>query len=161
MTFTVPAARVARTLYNSAKRVRDELGKGQEVLRIARLSVQGVPVSGTRHDVFIPDVDIVVTEIKTSSDGFDDGDVAEVLALANGEDYTTAAAAANRLVATMDLATEVGEDTFVRQTLLGLNGNKVRAGQPIVLKVIEDASAIIPGVYAMVSYILADEERSY
>lgn len=159
MAFTVPT-RPTRNLYRNAKRVRDELGKGQEVLREAHASFAVLQNSDTRRTILIPDVDIIVTEIKVSSDGFDDGDTLDVVALANGEDNNTAAGATNRLISQIALANAI-EDGLFSPTLLNLNANVVQAGQPIRAIATEDNSADIREIYVQVCYILADEETSY
>lgn len=160
MAFTVPGARPVRVLYNTAKRIRDELGKGQEVLRSAELTLFVAQNATVIAPVHIPDVDIIITGVKTSGRSFDDADAFDLYALADGEDYETAPGATNKLITSVVLAATLGEDTVVEQALLGLNGNRVRAGQPIVAKVVEDNSAAAV-VYVKVSYILADEERTY
>jgi len=159
MAFTVPT-RPARVLYNTAKRVRDELGKGQEALRVAQASFAVIQNTPTRRTILIPDVDIRIVEIKVSSDGFDDGDTLDVVALANGEDNNTAAGATNRLI-TQIATSAVIEDALFSPALLGLNANLVRAGQPIRAIATEDNSAAIREIFVQVSYILADEERTY
>jgi len=161
MAFTVPNRTPQRSRYINAKTIRDELGKGQEILRVAEVSVQVLQNATVVVPVTIPEVDIVIVGITLSARGIDDGDLVDVLALADGEDYETAAGAGNQLITQVATAANAGEDTIARKTLLGLNGNRVNAGQPVVLKVVEDNSAAIGMVYCKVSYILADDERSY
>ena len=159
MTFTVPT-RPARVLYNTAKRVRDELGKGQEVLRAAQVSFPVAQAATVRKTIFIPDVAIVVVAIRVSADNFDDGDVLDVIALANGEDNATAPGATNRLITQIATSAAI-EDALFSPALLGLNANVVRAGQPIRAIATEDNSAAIADIYVQVDYILADDERTY
>ena len=63
MAFTVPAP-VNRTLYNTAKRVVDELGKGQEMLRTKGVTLIVAANSTVRETVLVPDVDIVIVQVK-------------------------------------------------------------------------------------------------
>ena len=164
MVFAVPT-RLTRVLYNTAKRVRDELGKGQETLREAHVSFPVVQNDIVRKTILIPDVDIIVVEIKVSGDNFDNGDTLDIIALANGEDNATAPGATNRLITQIALAAEI-EDGLFSPTLLGTATgmeapNRVQAGQPIRVIVDEDNSADIEDIYVQVCYILADEERTY
>ncbi len=164
MVFAVPT-RPTRVLYNTAKRVCDELGKGQETLREVHVSFPVVQNTIVRKTIFIPDVDIIIVEIKVSSDNFDNGDTLDVIALAQGEDNATAPGATNRLITQIALAAEI-EDGLFSPTLLGTATgmsapNRVQAGQPIRAIVDEDNSADIEDIYVQVSYVLADEERTY
>lgn len=160
MALTVPNAPAARRLYDTAKRVRDELGKGQEALRTAKGSIIGVAATDVRETLLIPDVDIVVVGVRLlGHGGVLAADTAELLAMANGEDVTSASAAGNRLVASVT-APEAAEDTVLNVALAGLNGNLVRAGQPIVAS-FTDAAAGGAVMFFQVSFILADEVTSY
>ena len=57
--------------------------------------------------------------------------------------------------------TNAANDTVYEAALTGLNGNKVVAGQPVILLVTESGGGTITEAYVQVSYILADDERSY
>ncbi len=161
MAFTVPSAPAQRTLYNDAKRVRDELGKGQEILRVAKANIGPVANATTvREVVLIPDVDIVLVSIRLIGEGADADDLIELYAPANGENFDTAAGATNRLIAQV-LGSTTADDTLVSPALLGLNGNVVQAGQPIIASVQEVSSDTTPLVFFQISYILADEATSY
>lgn len=159
MALTVPNP-VSRVLYNTAKRVRDEVGKGQESLRVAGTTIITAGAATYRKVVFIPDVDIIVVGIRcTAGGGAHGGDNGEVLAPANGEDLDVAAGATNRLVSQItDPST--AEDVVLDATLSGLNANVVRAGQPIVA-LFTEADGTVVVWHIQVSYILADEERTY
>ncbi len=165
MAFTVPT-RPTRVLYNTAKRVRDEVGKGQETLREAHVSIGPLAIGdAARRTILIPDVDIIITEIKVSGDAFLDTDTLEVIALANGEDNNTAPGATNQLIAQIALAANI-EDALFSPALLGTATgmeapNRVQAGQPIRVILTEVSGTAIENVYVQVNYILADEERTY
>lgn len=152
---------VRRVLYNTSKRVVDELGKGQEMLRIAGEGIDATLTPAAQSFViFVPDVDIIVVGARmVCGTGALAADNAEIVVPQNGQDTNQAAAAGNRLV---DRITDpsTAENTVVDLTLTGLNGNLVRAGQPIV-GWYTDAAAGGVLVYMQVSYILADEERTY
>lgn len=159
MTIAVPNP-PTRTLYNTAKRIVDELGKGQEMLRVAGEGPQATVNGAQSFVILIPDVDIVVVGARmvvagtaTSSDN------AEIIVPQDTEDLDETPDSDNRLVAQVaDPST--AEDTVLDLTLTGLNGNLVRAGQPIV-GFYTDAAGSGLLVHMQVSYILADEERTY
>ena len=160
MAFTVPTA-VNRTLYNTAKRIRDELGKGQEALRTAEVNIGPVPNATTHRKVLlVPDVDIILVGVRLIGEGADADDVIELYAPENGDNFDVAAAAANRLIAATTGATAV-DNALVTPALSGLNGNVVQAGQPIIGLVQEVSSDTTPLVFFQISYILADEETTY
>lgn len=160
MAFTVPTA-VSRTLYDTAKRVRDEVGKGQEVLRTAKVNIPAVANASTvREILLVPDVDIILVGVRLIGEGADADDLIELLALANGENRDVAAGTTNRLIAQV-LGSGVGDDLLITPALLGLNGNLVEAGQPIVASVQEVSSDTTPQVFFQVSYILADAVLTY
>ncbi len=160
MAFTVPSA-VSRELYIDAKRVRDEVGKGQEVLRYARTNVGPVPNATTyRNTLIVPDVDIILVALRLIGEGCDADDLIELYAPADGENFDVAAGATNQLIAQV-LGSGVVDNALVEGTLLGLNANRIQAGQPVILSVQEVSSDTTPLVYAQLSYILADEERTY
>ena len=159
MTIAVPNA-VSRVLYNTAKRVRDEVGKGQETLRVAPASILTSGATTYRKVLLIPDVDIVVVGVRAvGSGGVAAGDNLDVIAPADGEDLDVAAGSTNRLV-TAVTDPSAFEDTVADLTLSGLNGNVVQAGQPIVA-IFTEADGTVVNVGVQVSYILADEETTY
>lgn len=159
MTIAVPNP-VSRVLYNTAKRIRDELGKGQEALRVANASILTSGIATYRKVLLIPDVDIVVVGVRAvGSGGVDAGDNLDVVAPANGEALDVGAGSTNQIV---DAVTgpNAFEDTVADLTLTGLNGNVVQAGQPIVA-IFTEADGTVVNVGVQVSYILADEETTY
>ena len=92
-----PGVRSVRVLHQTAQRVRDNLGKGQEVLRAARQQILFVDNSAQRAIVFVPDVDIKLVQVKMIGEGVSLlGGTVELIAPAA---YDTAAGATNRLVA--------------------------------------------------------------
>jgi len=159
MTISVPNA-PARTLYNTAKRVVDELGKGQEMLRIAGEGPQATVNGAQSFVILVPDVDIVVVGARmVCGGGALSGDNAEIIVPQNGNALDVTPAAGNRLVSQItDPST--AEDTVLDLTLAGLNGNLVRAGQPIV-GFYTDAAGTGVLVHMQVSYVLADEARTF
>ena len=159
MTISVPNAPV-RTLYNTAKRVVDELGKGQEMLRVAGEGPQETVNGEQSFVILIPDVDIIVVGARmVGAGGLHADDNAEITVPEDGDALNVAAAAANRLVSQVaDPST--AEDTVLDLTLAGLNGNLVRAGQPIVGWFTDNAGSGLL-VHMQVSYILADEARTF
>jgi len=160
MTIAVPNA-VNRTLYNTAKRIRDELGKGQEALRTAKVNIGPVPSATTHRKVLlVPDVDIILVGLKLIGEGADADDLIELYAPANGENFDVSAGSTNRLMAQV-LGSGVVDNALVVGTLLGLNGNVIQAGQPIIGSVQEVSSDTTPLVFIQISYILADEETTY
>ena len=159
MTIAVPNP-VARILYNTAKRVGDELGKAQETLRVAKGSIVTTGAQTRRSVLLIPDVDIVVVGVRCVAAGAAHGDdTAEVVAPADGEDLDVAAGATNRLITQISNPATT-EDTVLDATLTGLNGNVVRAGQPIVAIFIDNADGGVTW-YTQVSYVLADDARTF
>jgi hypothetical protein len=159
MAFTVPAP-VSRTLYTTAKRVVDELGKGQEMLRTKGVHLIVANGATVRETVLIPDVDVVIVHVKYLTFGGDADDVLELYAPANGEDFDETIDADNRIISQLTSAGEMVDNALRTATLTGLNGNVVQAGQPIIALCTEDSSAAMQA-YIQISYILADEERSY
>lgn len=152
-----PGARQQRSLYVGARRVRDELGKGQEILRSEKASLRGVTAAAARQIIFVPEVDVVIVDIVAIGEGMTAGDTVEVLAPAL---YDTAIGAANRLCDSMTNA-NLADNTLFRATLTGLNGNRVSAGQPVIMVATEVGGGTITEVTVQVSYILADDERTY
>jgi hypothetical protein len=152
----------SRTLYNTAKRIRDELGKGQEILRKASATLHIDNVARTQWaTILVPDVGIRVVDIAVTS---------------NVPPVTGSGAA------TLDVFKEGGSDTaLISQVSLATGAltaktpsyrtllaaaNQVKGGEPIVAKIVnaqvDNASAAAPAdVSVEVSYILADDERTY
>jgi hypothetical protein len=143
-----PGARPQRQLYTSAQRVRDRLGKGQEILP----SFRGTVLSTGTTILGIPEVDIIVVDIAVIGEGFSTGTL-DILAPAS---FDEAAGAGNRLVAQV-VDAGAADDVVNHPALLGLNGNKVAAGQPILAK----GGGTVVQAYVQVSYILATEATSY
>lgn len=156
---------VARVLYNTAKRVRDEVGKGQETLRTAGTSIVTSGAATYRKVVMIPDVDIIVVGVRfVAGGGADAGDTADVIVPAQGEALDVAAGGTNQLV-TQITAPNDAEDTVLDAVLPGtatgmVAPNRVSAGQPIV-SLFTEADGTVVIWHVQVSYILADEERTY
>ncbi len=159
MTIAVPNA-PARVLYNTAKRLIDELGKGQEMLRIAGEGPQATVTGAQSFVILIPDVDIVVVGARMVCGGTAaSADNAEIIVPQDTEDLDETPDSDNRLVSQItDPA--AAEDTVLDLTLTGLNGNLVRAGQPVVGFYTDSAGSGVL-VHMQISYILADEERTY
>lgn len=152
-----PGSRPVRRLSDTAKRVRDELGKGQEILRHASAERVQTATNVLRSVVLIPDVDIVLVGVRVVSEGDAANDYVELIAPAA---YDTAPGAANRLISQLP-ATTLADDTVFNPALLGLNNNVVAAGQPIILVSNDNDSGGELYVYCQVDYILADDERTY
>ncbi len=159
MTIAVPNA-PSRVLYNTAKRIVDELGKGQEMLRVAGEGPQATVNGAQSFAILIPDVDIIVVGARmVCGNGADGADNAEIVVPQDTNDLNQGAAAGNRLVSQItDPST--AEDTVLDLTLTGLNGNLVRAGQPIV-GWFTDAAGTGVLVHIQISYILADDVRTF
>lgn len=152
-----PGSRPTRILYGTAKRVVDELGKGQEVLRKAHGRVRGMSASEARSVIYIPDVDIVIVDVAVIGEGCTAGDICNVIV---DDEFSHAVGAANRLVTEMTNA-NMADDTVFHATLANLNNNRVAAGQPIILVGEEVGGDTVTEIFVEISYILADEERSY
>lgn len=152
-----PGTRPVRRLSDTAKRVRDELGKGQEILRHASAERVMTATTTLRSLVMVPDVDIVLVGVRVVSEGDATSDYVELLAPAA---YGTAAGSTNQLIAKIEAAT-LADDTVLNPALLGLNDNKVAAGQPIILLTNDNNSGGDLYVYCQIDYILADDERTY
>jgi len=135
----------------------DELGKGQEVLRKDHGRVRGMSASTARAIIYIPEVDIVITDVVVIGEGVSANDVADVI---TPTAFSSAPAAGNRLV-TQIAATDMADDTVFHATLANLNNNRVAAGQPILLVGQEVGGGTVTEIFVEISYILADEERSY
>lgn len=144
---TFPGARPQRAVYTTAQRVRDNLGKGQEILRSFSVNC----VAAARYVGYIPEVDIIIVDVAVIGEGFS-SDTLELLAPATRDE---AAGSTNRLIAQV-VDAGAGDDVVTHPALLGLNGNKVVAGQPIIAE-----TTAVTGCYVQVSYILADGAVSY
>ncbi|KKK72539.1 hypothetical protein LCGC14_2902880, partial [marine sediment metagenome] len=151
---------VNRTLYNTAKRVVDELGKGQEMLRTKGVTLIVAANSTVRETVLVPDVDIVIVQVKYLTFGGDVDDILELYAPANGEDFDETIDAANRIISQLTSTAEMVDNALRTATLTGLNGNVVQAGQPIIALCTEDNSAAMVA-FIQISYILADDVRTF
>lgn len=149
-----PAARRNRVLYSTAKRVRDEVGKGQETLRTfgpVKITQNG---AGTiRAIVGVPTVPIRIVDVKVVGDSIANLTSINVLAPVG---YATAAGAANRLITELAAA---ADNTVIYGALTAL-AQRVAAEQPINLVVIT-AGAATGSVEVQVDYILCDDERTY
>ena len=112
-----------------------------------------------REVLGIPDVDIRLVDVLILAETSNNCD----LDLVAPVDFDTAPAAANRLIALVDSsAADIADNTVSRRALLGLNGNVVVAGQPIIIVATDDTVGAPTGqFYVQVSYILDDEERTY
>jgi hypothetical protein len=149
-----PAARRQRVLYSTAKRVRDELGKGQEALRtFGPVKITQAGASTIRAIVGIPTVPVRIVDVKVMGESVANLTSINVLAPAL---YDSAAGAGNRLITELAAA---ADDTLVYGAVLPL-ANRVAAEQPINLVVIT-AGAATGSVEVQVDYILCDEERTY
>jgi len=149
-----PAARRQRVLYSTAKRVRDELGKGQETLRtFGPVKITQAGASTIRAIVGIPTVPVRIVDVKVMGESVANLTSINVLAPAL---YDSAAGAGNRLITELAAA---ADDTLVYGAVLPL-ANRVAAEQPINLVVIT-AGAATGSVEVQVDYILCDEERTY
>ncbi len=156
-----PGARNVNELYTSAKRVVDENGKGQEVLRqfATRIISPENAQPPNRELVGIPEVDIVIVDIVILAETEANCDI-DVIA---DTTFSAAPAAGNRLMVTHNSSDAViADDIVARQTLSDLNNNVVLAGQPIMIITTDDTAGAPTGqFYVRVSYILADAEITY
>ncbi len=156
-----PGVRQLETLYTTAKRVVDEDGKGQEVMRNfhTRVDAPADAAAPNREVIGIPMVDIIITSIVILAEASDNCDIDVDVQI----EFDTAQITNNELIATVDSsAADIADDVLSFRTLLGLNGNRVEAGQPIMIVATDDTvGAPVGQYYVQVNYILADEERSY
>lgn len=150
-----------RDLYITAKRIRDELGKGQEILRKARASLRIDNVARTQWStILVPDVGIRIVD----------------LAVISSVPPVTGSAAA-----TLDVFVEPGNNAVISQITLSTGALtahtpsyrtllspalNVAGGSPIVMKLAnsatDNATAAAPAdITVEISYILADDERTY
>jgi len=153
-----------RDLYNNAKRVRDELGKGQEILRKASATLRIDNVARTQWaTVLVPDVGIRVVDIAVISNVPPvTGSGAAVLDVFK-EDATPADAA---LITQVSLATGTPTAKVPNYRTLLAAASSVGGGSAIVMKLVngqvDNAAAATPAdVSVEVSYILSDDERTY
>jgi len=154
-----PGSKPVRLLYGTSKRVIDELGKGQEVLRKAHGRVRGMSASEARSIILIPEVDIVIVDVVVIGEGVTASDIANVLA-GDADEFSETVTADNRIV-TEVAAGDMAADTVFHATLANLDNNRVVAGQPIILVGEEVGGGTVTEIFVEISYILADEERSY
>ncbi len=156
-----PGVRQVNTLYSTAKRVVDEDGKGQEVLRSfsTRVDAPADAAPPNREIVGIPDVDIIVTGVWILAEASNNCDIDVVAPAA----FDTAPGVTNELIETVDSsAADIADDVVSVRALTDLNGNRVAAMQPILIVATDDTVGVPAGqFYVQVNYILADEERSY
>ena len=148
-----------RRLNDTARRVRDELGKGQETLRKASVSFRVDNVARTQWaQILFPDVDIrVVAIVVTSAVKLTGSD-------ANTLDVLKSGGSDEPLITQFDPDTLTAK-TPSTQTLLAA-ANNVAAATPILAKLVNGstgagAAAAPTDVTVEVSYILADDARSY
>ena len=111
-----------------------------------------------REVLLIPDVDIIIVGVLSIGEKFDSSDIYDLIAPAHGEDFDVAPGTTNELIASQSAP---ADDTLNEVALSGLNGNLVRAGQPIIVVADEDDDSADCQLYIQISYILADEERTY
>lgn len=151
-----PAARRQRVLYSTAKRVVDELGKAQEILRTTNL-VKATLINGeVRCVCLVPTVPIRIVDVRILGNliaGLDD------INLIAPTTYGAAPAAGNRLITEITGAATPADDTVTYGAVLPL-AYRVGAEQPIILVV--DGNAGFAGtVEVTFDYILCDDERTY
>jgi len=149
-----PAARRQRVLYSTAKRVVDEGGKGQEMLRTSN-PVKVTLINGeVRATCLVPTVPIRIVDVRFLGDlvaGLDD------INLIVPATYAEAPAAGNRLITEIIVAP--ADDTVEYGAVLPL-AYRVGAEQPVILVV--DGNGVFAGtVECTFDYILADDERTY
>lgn len=153
----------ARKLYDDAKRVRDEVGKGQEILRKARATLHIDNVARTQWaTILVPDVGIRVVDIALiSSVPPATGSGAAVLDV-----YKRHGGADVSLVTQVSLA--AGTPVAMTPSFLTLlaAASSVLGGEHISMLLVnaqvDNASAAAPAdITVEVSYILGDEERTY
>ncbi len=151
-----------RTLYNTAKRLRDELGKGQEVLRKASATLHIDNVARTQWaTILVPDVGIRVVDVTLVSNVPPvTGSGAAVLDVFKEDGSDTA------IVTQVSLATGTPTAKVPNFRTLLAAANSVLGGQHIVMKLVnsvtDNASAAAPAdVTVEVSYVLGDDERTF
>lgn len=151
-----------RKLYDTAKRVRDELGKGQEMLRKARATLVIDATARTQWATILdPDVNVRIVDISiTANVPPVTGSGAATLNVykEDGSDTT--------LITQVSLATGTpAAKTPTFQTLLAAAAS-VLGGQAVVMKLvngqIDNASAAAPAdITVEVSYLLVVDEVAY
>ena len=124
----------------------------------ARVDAPADAAVPNRETLGIPDVDIIVVDIQITAEASNNCDIDVVAPVA----WDTAPGATNELIATVDSsAADIANDVVSRRGLSGLNGNRVVAGQPILIVATDDTVGVPAGqFYVQLSYILADEEKS-
>jgi len=151
-----PAARRQRVLYSTAKRVVDELGKGQEMLRTSN-PVKIVPINGeVRATCLVPTVPIRIVDVRILGESLAGLTSIDLLAPSL---YDEAAAAGNSLITQILGATTPADNTIVYGALT-TNALRVAAEQPIIFAVI-CGGAFAGTVELAFDYILCDDERTY
>ncbi len=156
-----PGVRQEQTLYSTAKRVVDEMGKGQETLRSfsTRIDSPADAQPPNREILGIPQVDIIIVDIVITAETEANCD----LDVITDTTFSAAPGALNRVMVLHNSSDAViADDVVARQTLAGLNGNRVVAMQPIMVVATDDAAGAPTGQFSIkLSYILADTEISY
>lgn len=149
-----PAPRRSRRLHDTAMRISDEIGKGQEMLRhFGPVTVNAVAGGSVRALLGIPDVDIRIVDLKVIGKTIA-GATIDVLAPAA---WATAPGAANRLNAAAVVDANLPDDTVYYVPLAALAG-RIKAEQPIILSFASAGGGT--GVLAVqASYVLADGEQ--
>lgn len=148
-----------RRLYDTSKRVRDELGKGQEILRKASTTFFVDNVARTQWaQILFPDVDIKIVQVVVTSAVVVGG------AQANTLDVFESGSSDLALITQFDPDLLVAKTPSTRTVLA--EGNNVPAGTPVLAKLVNlsttGGTAADPAdVTIEVSYILADDARSY
>ncbi len=155
-----PGTRQQRALYIDAKRVRDEVGKGQEVLRqFGPLKLtQGGGATTVRGIVGIPDVPIRIVSVKLVGEGLASMTTLDLIALGldTTDEYDATPATDNQLIT--QIGTEPADNTveFGVLTKLALN---VPAEHPLELSM--PSTGGTGTIECIVSYILVDDERTF
>lgn len=154
-----PGTRQQRALYIDAKRVRDEVGKGQEVLRqFGPIKLTQAGATTVRGIVGIPDVPIRIVSVKLVGEGLATMTTLDLIALGLDatDEYDATPATDNQLIT--QIATEPADDTveFGVLTALALN---VPAEHPIELSMVSAGGT--GTIECIVSYILRDDERTF
>ena len=151
-----PATRRRRALYDTAKRVRDELGKAQEMLRHSN-PVRAATINGeVRCTCLIPSVPIRIVDVRIIGESLAGLDDINLIAPAL---YDDAPAAANRLITEITGAATPADDTVTYGALTAL-ASRVEAEQPVIL--VLDGNVAAAGTCEVeFDYVLCDDERTY
>lgn len=149
-----------RRLGDSARRITDELGKGQEVLRKASATFRCINVAKTEWaTILVPDVGIKVVDISVTSNVImagSDANTLDVYKRSGGSD--------------VELITQFDPDQVVAKTpsfrTLLAAASSVAGGEHISARLVQAATtggvAATPSdITVEVSYILSDDERTY